>query len=626
MASFSDIVLRDYQQECVDALVAAGDGSHLVVMATGLGKTVTFAHMPRLGRMLILSHRDELVRQPQKYFDCPFGIEKAGETSDGEDVVSASVQTLSKESRLRRFEPGEFDVVVTDEAHHAIAPSYRKVVEYLEPRVHIGFTATPNRDDGRGLNRVFDDIVFERDLKWGIQNGYLSDIDCRRVLVSWKTRGLKSQAGDFALRALSEVVNTAKTNVQVAAAYEQYAVGQTLVFASSVDHAYALSELIRGSRVVDGRTPVEERRELIAAFTNREIPALINFGVFTEGTDLPLIETVLLARPTKNQALYAQMVGRGLRLAPGKPYLRLIDCMGVSESSRLCTAPSLFGFNEDEFSPAARKCLDGSLLNLEARLLEAEDTPSGWVLRDRKVDLLERDKTRVAWVRLPGNKRSVSAAGFFVELHGPDALGACQVVCLVDGDRVEKGFASLHDADGFVYNWLLTNDNERVKGARSLWDSEYAARWGNSVPSEKQLVFLANILPPGSLKELDEIGDITKRECAMLIEYQLRKNSEKMIERVGRCPLCGSSLSLSKSGGTWQCSTNKYRKKDDGGWERVSGCGFHIMAKYRGKVLDDATIRSLIENGSAPWRGGALCLSYSRSGSYLRFVEDEPAA
>ena len=312
------IQLREYQQECINAVEKAGAGNHLVVMATGLGKTVTFANIPRHGRVLILSHRDELVRQPEKYYDCSFGIEKASEHSNGEDVVSATVQTLASDRRLNAFNPGDFDMVITDEAHHAVAPSYRKIIEYLQPRVHLGFTATPNRADGKGLVEAFDDIVFNRDLRWGIENGYLSDIDCRRVTIGWKTKGVSRRAGDFAINELDSRVNTKKTNEQVAAAYQQLAMGQTLIFATSVDHAYELSKLIPDSVVVDGKTPLDERRQIIERFTNREIRCLINFGVFTEGTDLPLIETVLLARPTTNQSLYAQMVGRGLRLSEGK--------------------------------------------------------------------------------------------------------------------------------------------------------------------------------------------------------------------------------------------------------------------------------------------------------------------
>lgn len=138
--------LRPYQQECLEAIEKAGPGNWLIHMATGLGKTVTFASIPRRGKTLILSHRRELVYQPAKYFSCPVGFELGMEASHGEPVVSASVQTLSR--RLDRFTPDDFDTIIWDEAHHAAAKSYREILNYFRPRRNIGFTATPNRADG----------------------------------------------------------------------------------------------------------------------------------------------------------------------------------------------------------------------------------------------------------------------------------------------------------------------------------------------------------------------------------------------------------------------------------------------------------------------------------------------
>lgn len=119
------IKLRDYQQECIDKITQARQGKHLVQMATGLGKTVTFANIPRHGRMLILSHREELVNQPLKYFDCTKGVEMSKYHTDGsEEVVSASIQTMTH--RLDRFSPDDFDIIIVDEAHHAAAQSYKR--------------------------------------------------------------------------------------------------------------------------------------------------------------------------------------------------------------------------------------------------------------------------------------------------------------------------------------------------------------------------------------------------------------------------------------------------------------------------------------------------------------------
>lgn len=185
------MILRDYQQECVDIIDHTESGSYLVAVATGLGKTVIFSHIKRRGKMLILSHREELVWQPKKYFDCSFGVEQSKIHSNGEDVISASVQSLVR--RLKNFSPDEFDIIVTDEAHHAVAETYRKIFDYFKPRLHVGFTATPNRADNIKLGAIYSKIIFQRDLKWGIKNGYLSDIRCMTVDIGYDLSDVHKQ-------------------------------------------------------------------------------------------------------------------------------------------------------------------------------------------------------------------------------------------------------------------------------------------------------------------------------------------------------------------------------------------------------------------------------------------------
>ena len=132
--------LRPYQKECISTIEAQPPGAYLSQMATGLGKTVTFANLPRHGeRMLILSHREELVEQPRKYFDCSYGIERATQRSHGEEVVSASVQTMVR--RLDRFEPEDFGLIICDEAHHAAA---RLALTYPLSRPGVGTTLPAN--------------------------------------------------------------------------------------------------------------------------------------------------------------------------------------------------------------------------------------------------------------------------------------------------------------------------------------------------------------------------------------------------------------------------------------------------------------------------------------------------
>ena len=153
------IKLRDYQEEVLEIIDNLDPGSYLIQMATGLGKTATFTNIKRKGRVLVLAHREELITQPVKYYDCPVGIEMASQYSNGEEVVIASVMSLTH--RLEKFNTNDFDMIIIDEAHHAAAKSYKKIIEYFKPRLLLGFTATPNRGDNVRLDDVFEKIIYQ---------------------------------------------------------------------------------------------------------------------------------------------------------------------------------------------------------------------------------------------------------------------------------------------------------------------------------------------------------------------------------------------------------------------------------------------------------------------------------
>ncbi|MBQ6951059.1 MAG: DEAD/DEAH box helicase family protein, partial [Clostridia bacterium] len=218
------IQLRDYQKECIEKIQSMPPGSYLVQMPTGCGKTATFTHIPRKGRVLVLAHREELVRQPAKYYDCPVGFEIAAEHSHGEDVVIASVQSLVR--RLERFNPHDFDMIITDEAHHAAAGTYKKIYDHFTPDKHIGFTATPNRGDKARLDDVYSEIIFQRDLRWAIQSGFLCDIYCLRVNIGFDLSSVTVRNGDYAPGELDEAMDG--TADAIAQAYREHAKGATL--------------------------------------------------------------------------------------------------------------------------------------------------------------------------------------------------------------------------------------------------------------------------------------------------------------------------------------------------------------------------------------------------------------
>lgn len=511
--------LRGYQQDCVDVMDAAAPGSHLIHMATGLGKTYTFSSIERRGRVLVLSHRDELVHQSAGYYDVPVGFEAGAETSHGEEVVSASVQSLAR--RLDRFAPDEFDAIITDEAHHAAAPIYRRIYDHFSPRVHFGVTATPKRGDRLRLDDVFDDIIFSRDLLWGIRNGWLCDVEAKRVTVSYDPRSVKRSMGDYQLKAIDRAMNNPECNSQVAEAYRRLAVGPTLVFAVSVDHARGLAEAIPGAVAVTGKTPMAERRDIVERFRRGEVPCIVNCMVFTEGADMPCTSTVIVARPTQNDSLYAQMVGRGLRTHPGKDHLTLIDCVGVTEDRRLCCAPTLIGLDPREQMVAGER-----LSAMEERVSAAADTPEGWLLMVRDVDVLEDSPDgplaeapssvrEVAWSRIYDGSYTVCVdKGVSYTVRCPDNVGHTTAV-------VSRGALSSVVADG-KFEDVIEKVSRVIavafRHSRSLWSTESALGWGSHPATSKQLDYLACLIGPEEVRRLlDSGGGLTKHEASVLI-------------------------------------------------------------------------------------------------------------
>lgn len=460
--------------------------------------TVTFSCIPREGRMLILSHREELVHQPLKYFDCATGVEMAGEhAAPMAEVVSASVQTLTR--RLSHFASNEFDVLVCDEAHHAAAASYRRIFDHFTPRLHVGFTATPCRSDKVRLDDVYQDIIFERDLKWGIKAGYLSDIYCRRVNIGYDLSNVRTSHGDYAPGELDEAMDG--TADAVAEAYRDLARGATLIFAASVHQAQEIAARIPGAAVVTGET--KNRADIIAAFTRREIPCLVNCMVFTEGTDIPLIETIIIARPTQSDTLYTQMVGRGLRPAPGKDKLNLIDCVGIAGRRSLCTAPSLLGIDLDSIPARKQSEIVGDLFDLPEKAIRASDCPESWVKNVQIVDLWAAEQQYnthdVNYFKMPDGSLVLSLPERQkIVIPAANELG-----------RVTIGGKQMRMQEALDSAYKLLCDE--YEDSKVLWDKNAVERWGRAPATEKQLALIKR-----RCRDFDCIG-VTKGQASMIL-------------------------------------------------------------------------------------------------------------
>jgi len=354
------IPLRDYQEEALAAIDAAsrrGVQRMVVALPTGGGKTIVFASdiERRGGRALVLAHRDELIRQAVEKIGmvspgAHVGVVKAERDEWWADIVVGSVQTLSQPKRLATLMP-EFATVVIDEAHHAPANSYRTVLEHIgafEPNgpVTVGYTATPERMDGQGLESVFEEIVYQRQLLDLIDAGWLCDGRYITVQLKVDYGQIATRGGDFIESSAGKVLVEANAPKHVVDAYRLHAAGlKTIVFTPTValahDMVAAFTSVGVPAEAVDGGTPAAARQAIFARFASGETMVLANCGIATEGYDEPSIQCVIVARPTKSRPLYLQMIGRATRKHPAKDQFLVLDVVGVGERHGLVTAEDI---------------------------------------------------------------------------------------------------------------------------------------------------------------------------------------------------------------------------------------------------------------------------------------------
>jgi ATP-dependent helicase IRC3 len=377
----SGLTLRPYQREAIDAVLASRrDGTRrmVVCLPTGAGKTVIFSHLARLARrqVLVLAHREELLTQARDKIERAMG--GAGAASPGlgatnvvaieqgaqrapEDarVMVCSIRSLHEErlARLTRARGRDIGLVIYDECHHAAADDNMRVLRQLgvfDERwtgTLLGFTATTGRGDGRGLDSVFEKIVYTRTLPEMVEDGYLARLRGFRISTNADLRRLSSGGLDFREDELAEVVDIEERNALVARSIQELARDRrTIAFCVTVGHAKNLSRSLNAlgvpAGVVHGMMPSDVRAKVLADFRAEKIQVLANVAVLTEGFDDPGVSCIAMARPTRSEGLYAQCVGRGTRLFPDKKDCLILDFVDLSDLS-LCTLPSLFGVPRD---------------------------------------------------------------------------------------------------------------------------------------------------------------------------------------------------------------------------------------------------------------------------------------
>lgn len=505
-----EIILRDYQKEAINAITNEPVGSKVILaLAVGLGKTFTAAQVPTKGRILWIARQRQLVYQPAKYFpNKTIGMEMGKHTSNGEDVVIATAQSLYR--RLDRFDPKEFSIVVADECQEAKGKQYEEIINYFKPDYTVGLSGTPFRLDGKKLtDGLFDKIVYQRDIKWGIQNDYLCDVEAVRCFVDYDLSGIKSNGGDFNIVQLEEAM--VGTEDSIAEAYYKYSKGRpTLVFATGVAHAWAISERIEGSRVIVGDTKQEERDEIFNGFENETIPCIISVQVMTQGVDLPIATVGIFAKPTKSVGRYQQQVGRILRTHPNKEKALIVDCIGSSNLG-LCTAPSLIGINIDKVPERKQDEVEGDLMEMMDLVEELSDVPTSWIRNTKLVDLWAKQNqyktNNVNFFQMPDGRMVVSLPERAkIVLPAPDMLGnvdATQIKGL-SRDFHQWGLNQYGDTWGYqrAMNAVRAMLERSYSESSMIWDLKKTKSWGNKPASEAQLKMIKRKLKDETPEEL----------------------------------------------------------------------------------------------------------------------------
>jgi superfamily II DNA or RNA helicase len=549
--------LRPRQKLFVErSLSALGTRDNTLGIApTGAGKTIMLSAVTgdSLGdtdaKACVLAHRDELTAQNRDKFrrvvpDVSTSVVDATTKSWGGQVTFAMVPTLAREANLTGMP--KLDLLVIDEAHHAVADSYRRIIDHVRdanPEARIfGVTATPNRGDKKGLRAVFDNVADQVRLGELIASGHLVPprtfvID---VGVQDKLKAVRKTASDFDMGEVAEIMDRAPITEEVVRNWQEKAADRpTVVFCSTVAHAGHVAEAFNDAGtptgLIHGDLPGDERRNILAAFAKGEIRVITNVAVLTEGWDHPPTSCVVLLRPSSYKSTMIQMVGRGLRTVDPAEHPGVVktDCVVLDFGTSSLTHGTLeqdvdldgntgTGEAPSKTCPAcqadiplaSRECpiCGEGLVEDEGETLEGAHggALSGFLMTE--IDLLKRSSFE--WVDLFGTEDALLATGFSAWggvfwldglWYGIGGARGAQPQLLGIGERS----VCLAQAD----DWL--NDHETDESAFKT------RAWLNQPATEKQLQYL-------SPAARDDYG-LTRYKASALMTFGFNKRAIRQL-------------------------------------------------------------------------------------------------
>lgn len=394
--------LRPYQTEAKQAVLSQWDEGHrktLLVLPTGTGKTVVFSsitqeQVKKKHRVLIIAHRMELLTQAADKLKAASGLDAALEKGESHSLGSflpvtvGSVQSLCQEKRLASFPEDYFQDIIVDEAHHCLSDSYQRVLEHFPEANILGVTATPDRGDKQKLGTFFDSLAYEYSMNRAIREKYLAPIKAQLIPLKLDISPVQMTNGDFSANDIGYALEPYL--YEIASQMKKYSQGhKTVVFLPLVATSQKFCRILNdyGMRAVEVNGNSDDRTEILTDFEKGKYDILCNAMLLTEGWDCPSVDCVVVLRPTKVRSLYQQMVGRGMRLFPGKDHLLLLDFLWMTERHDLCKPSSLIA-KDEKIAEAIDEQIQKS--EEEVDLIEAEEEAERDVLKEREATLAKQ--------------------------------------------------------------------------------------------------------------------------------------------------------------------------------------------------------------------------------------------
>lgn len=340
-----NLQLRHYQYDAVKRIRESyiqGFRAPLLVLPTGSGKTVIFSYITertaaKNNNVWILTHRKELLRQTSDHLDLlglAHGLVAAGHAMSGDHVQVASVATLARRLDLIHCDPA---LIIIDEAHHCNAATWRKIIEAYPNSRLLGVTATPLRMDGSGLGigsgGYFDKMIEGPSIRDLIDQGYLAPPIVYAPPTDVDLSGIKIQAGDYLQKEIAHRMDKPKITGSAIEHYQRICPGvPAIAFCATVAHAEHVAEQFNSAGIaaasLDASLSDAVRKYRISALAHGQLQVLTSCDIISEGTDIPVVTTAIMLRPTHSTGLFLQQSGRVLRPHPDKTHAIILDHVG----------------------------------------------------------------------------------------------------------------------------------------------------------------------------------------------------------------------------------------------------------------------------------------------------------